>query len=308
MKGKQFTRSNNFYPRKKNRQVLKGIMVKFIPNIFHFVEPKSTLKLIERKINKQYHTRLSKSQEAEELTKAGEVEKAEKLLAYSHFYDGSFYDLLYFASQIHNGVAPNQTMWNLVNLLLCYDGLFYSLNKRLSKQQRKLVEDTALKIFRNTNSHYRHYIGELLALDAALNSDFHLIDTAVQIGNRKDAEYLVIDKRDAKTYLLEVVNVNLKDPNPKETRSKLVWKLNNKLKDGVDGSNFILFPVVWSEVVSNIELLSKGIQDWDVEKYGEYKDERIIEPFALYMIMTKAGMPRWEFTRISKKLSDFKVE
>ncbi len=260
-----------------------GIIRKYIPNILHFVDVKQFEELIREKINVRN-------------------EKREKLdRGYNPFNDGDFYDLLFFTTRIGDGVTDEHLVSAMVNLLGCYESLFLSLKNRLLEGQRTLLTDTVSKIFRNANNQYRHYIGELLVLDTALNSDFEFNEAAAKIGSIKDAEFLIANRNDGKTYLLEVVNITLTDTNPREVRRKLVRKRNDKLREGVEGDRFILQPVIWSEVISNIKEFAKKISEWD----GYHFDKRVIEPFSLFMLPTESGIPRWEFAKISKTLTGF---
>lgn len=268
----------------------KEIIERFIPNIHHFIDVYQYEDLITQKIDVRNEKR--------ELLDRG----------YNPYCDGDFYDLLFFTTRIGDGITDELLVSNMVNLLVCYDALLLSLQNRLTETQKTLLTDTISKVFRNANNQYRNYFGELFALDAALNYGFELIDTAAKLGNRKDVEYWIADKNNGRQYFLEVVNIKLTNPNPKIIQKKLNWKINDKLKGGVDGSNFILLPIVWSETTSNIIALAKGIAEWDSDKYGEFKDKRILQPFALFMIPTRNGMLRWEFCQISKSLVGFDSE
>lgn len=267
-----------------------AIIDKYIPQIHHFIDIYDYEEVIHDKLSARNKKRASQDR------------------PYSPFLDGDFYDLLMFTTKVGDGITDERLVWSMVNLLGCYNALLEALNERLLPEQKGLLADTIGKVLRNANKDYRHYFGELFALDVALKNGFEFCKSAVQIGNKKDAEYLIKDSQDGREYMLEVVNVLVANPNPKLTKEKLAWKLNNKLKEGADGSNFILLPVIWWEKLETVEALAKGIEEWDVKKFGPFKDDRVLPPFSLFPIMMRSGNLKWEFTFISKVLVGFNLE
>ena len=141
----------------------KELVQKFIPNILHFIDIDQYEEIIHQKIKARNEKRVLQDR------------------PYNPFMDGDFYDLLMFTTRIGDGITEERLVWNMVNLLFCYDALLERLKTRLLPEQKGLLTDTISKVFRNANKDYRHYFGELFALDVALNSNLVSCETAARL-------------------------------------------------------------------------------------------------------------------------------
>lgn len=95
LKGKQLIRSNNYLKMKVVLDV-KGLLEKYVPNIFHFVELDSEYENIK---TKQKRIMLKRIKTLEAVNRGDIMD-----FNFDFYSDANLYDLLYVASKIKDGI------------------------------------------------------------------------------------------------------------------------------------------------------------------------------------------------------------
>ncbi|MGD2035105.1 MAG: hypothetical protein PVF73_08630 [Bacteroidales bacterium] len=147
-----------------------------------------------------------------------------------------------------------------------FNSTFESLQQRLNNDESRHIHRMIKKVLTNFDYKYLNFIGEIATINAYKSTGKYSlinIEEKAYQQNNVSIDLFLQRKKDERKFLVEVVNIHLKDKQIKH-KKELEYHINSKIKDKIDEKVFdnpkyevYIQPVIWVKDLEQLKLLYK---------------------------------------------------